>query len=151
MKCLQQSVQCIEVARNIPWDQFYFLAKSSPKVSLAILKIKKTKGKISILRMSYMYNWQATTSKLYVSKTQCILVRTLLRNLFTYSVHSTYSQATPRLLNVCVTDSTKFATNQLWVSRSSTIVFSFTWSWRPIYAMEDIVEHLDSFWISVVW
>ena len=39
-----------------------------------------------------------------------------------YSGRGTYSRATPRLLNACVTGCGKLASNQEWVSRSSTIV-----------------------------
>ena len=42
----------------------------------------------------------------------------------TYSGCGTYSQATPGLLNLCVTGCSEFSNNQLGVSRILTIVFS---------------------------
>ena len=54
---------------------------------------------------------QAAASKPF-PKTHCVLVRTLLGFLFMYSGCGTYNQATPRLLNVCVTSCDKLlATN----------------------------------------
>ena len=41
-----------------------------------------------------------------------VLGRELLELLFTYSGRGKYSQATPRLLNACVTGGGEFASNQ---------------------------------------
>ena len=49
----------------------------------------------------------------------------LLWLLFTYSGCRTYSQASPGLLNACITVRDEFGSRQLSVSRSWTIVFSF--------------------------
>ena len=65
------------------------------------------------------YDWWAMASKLY-PKAHRIFVRWLLRLLFNYSGRGTYSQATPRLINTFATGCDEFASNQLWVSRSST-------------------------------
>ena len=59
-----------------------------------------------------------------VPSTQNVLVLTRLWLLFTCSGRDTYSQATPGLLNTCIIGCDKFTSNQLYVSRSSTIVFS---------------------------
>ena len=77
------------------------------------------------------YNWQAIASKLF-PKTQCTLARRLYGLLFTYSGHGTYSQATPRILNACITGCNKLASNQLWVSRSLTIPYTSKFSRRTI-------------------
>ena len=54
--------------------------------------------------------------------------------------HDTYSQATPGLLNMFIIGCDKFASNQLCESRSSTIVFLFTWStWRPFSPAENAI------------
>ena len=69
------------------------------------------------------YDWWVTASKL-CPKTHHILIWTLLVLLFMYSRCGTYSQATPELLNTCITRCDKFASNQRWVNSSLTIVFS---------------------------
>ena len=56
------------------------------------------------------YNWQAKALELS-PKTPHILVRILLGLLFMSSGCGTYSQATPGLLNACVTGCDEFATN----------------------------------------
>ena len=66
------------------------------------------------------YDWQAMASKLS-SKTLCVLSHRLLGLLFVYSECGMYSPATPGLLNVCYYN--EFASNQLGVSRSLTMVF----------------------------
>ena len=55
------------------------------------------------------YDWQVTATKLSL-EALCVLGRQLLGLLFTYSGRGTYGQATPRLLNSCVTDCDEFAT-----------------------------------------
>ena len=60
-------------------------------------------------------------------KTLCILGRRLLGLLFMYSRHGTYSQATPGLLNACVTGCNEYDSKQLQENRTSTLVFSIYW------------------------
>ena len=94
------------------------------------------------------YDWQATAKKRSPSM-QDAHVRRLLWLLFTYSGCGTYSQATPGLLNACVTVCDEFASRQLSVSRSWTMVFSIYLILKTsLSATEDAVVHLDTFWIS---
>ena len=53
------------------------------------------------------------------SKALRVLGRWLLELLFTYSGHGTYSWATPRLLNVCVTGGGEMRGNELYLKGSS--------------------------------
>ena len=70
------------------------------------------------------YYWRATAKKRSHNR-QDARVRRLLWLLFTYSGCGTYSQATPRLLNACILQCLdEFASRQLSVGRSWTIVFS---------------------------
>ena len=59
------------------------------------------KASFSGLGQRKSYDWQAMAWK-QCPRTHHVLVWTLLGLLFTNSRHGTYSQATPRLLNVCV-------------------------------------------------
>ena len=72
-------------------------------------------------------DWQATcvasNLPLYM---QSVLIWTLS---FKYSGHGMYNQVIPGLLNMCVTGSDNFATNQLCVSKSSIINFSINLVW----------------------
>ena len=71
---------------------------------------------------------QATTGKLRPRNgppsMQDALVRRLLWLLSLYFICGTYSQATPGLLNACISACDEFASRQLSVIRSSTTVFS---------------------------
>ena len=58
------------------------------------------------------------------SKMLRVLGCRLLELLFTNSGPGTYSRATLRLLNACVACGCELTSNQEWVNRSSTIVFS---------------------------
>ena len=59
------------------------------------------------------------------SKTLRVLGRRLLQLLFTYSGCGTYSPATPRLLNVCVTGCGELASNQEQVFSKQKFAHSF--------------------------
>ena len=67
-------------------------------------------------------DWRATAKKQSPSM-QDTRVHRLLWLLFTYFGCGTYSQATPRLVNACVTVCDEFASRQLSASRSWTTVF----------------------------
>ena len=69
------------------------------------------------------YNWQVISSKLS-PKTPRILVLWLLGFSSRILGIEHNSQATSGLLNTCAAGCDEFASNQLWVSRSSTIDFS---------------------------
>ena len=86
------------------------------------------------------------------SKTLRMLGRRLLEFLFTYSGLGTYSQATPRLPNVCVTgcDELHVASNQQWVFSKQRFDYSFLY----LLGLEDqfsATKDVDTFWISAVW
>ena len=66
--------------------------------------------------------------------------------LFTQSRHVTYSQAMPGLLNACNTSCDEIASNQLWISRSLTIVLSIynkstCSTWRPFRPAKNIIAY----------
>ena len=61
------------------------------------------------LRVSY--DWRVTAMKLSPEALR-VLGSRLLGLLFTYSGRGTYGQATPRLLNSCVTGSDELASNR---------------------------------------
>ena len=68
---------------------------------------------------------QATTGELRPQNglpVRRTLVQQILWPLSMYSGRGMYSQATPRLLNTCVTGYNEFARNQMSVSRSLTVV-----------------------------
>ena len=99
---------------------------------------------------------QDTTSKLQPQNCiqRCI---TFLFVDFWASLHllrmwKVHSQATPGSLNVCVTICDEFASNQLRVSNSSTIVFSIYLAMKTnLSGTENAVVHLATFWISAAW
>ena len=71
-----------------------------------------------------VHGWCTSYCYKIVLSTHNILTQQLLGLLSTYSRCGTYSQATPRLLNVCVTGCDEFVSNQLWVLKQK-FAYSF--------------------------
>ena len=69
-------------------------------------------------------SWRSTlVSVLFLAVLITLFLLKTFSLLYVYSGCDTYSLATPGLLNACIAGCDKFASNELRVSRSSTIIF----------------------------